>query len=203
MIILPALDFRGGVLDRAPHTDRAHLLRRWKDAPWLHVADLDRAFGTGQNDALVARVLAEATRPVQVSGEGWLEQGAARVLVSGDTIERDWAPADPGKLGVTLDVREGRTVGGADPVALAERVVAAGVRTLVWRDRARDGTLTGAALAVATTLIRLGANVQYAGGVASLDDLRRAQEAGFAGVIVGRALLDGTFTLEEALACLV
>ena len=217
MLILPAFDFRGGALARQPGTDPNALLSRWHDASWFHVADLDRAFGTGQNDALVAGVLRAASRPVQVGGalsapdeiRRWLDAGAQRVIVGAHADHAAIAEGlrEAGRLGVAMDVTDGRvTPPGRAPLdiapeALAQRAVAAGIRTLVWRDRVRDGTLAGADLEGARRLMTFGADVQYAGGVADLDDLRRARDAGFAGVIVGRALLDGRFTLEEAIAC--
>jgi phosphoribosylformimino-5-aminoimidazole carboxamide ribotide isomerase len=82
-----------------------------------------------------------------------------------------------------------------------ERAVEAGIATVVYRDRERDGTLAGADRAGAARLLGRGADIVLAGGVATLDELRRAREAGFAGVIVGRALLAGRFTLAEALQC--
>jgi phosphoribosylformimino-5-aminoimidazole carboxamide ribotide isomerase len=79
--------------------------------------------------------------------------------------------------------------------------VRAGVSTVVHRDHARDGTLDGADLEGAARLLGRGADVILAGGIAGLDEIRCARDLGFAGVIVGRALLAGRFTLAEAMAC--
>jgi phosphoribosylformimino-5-aminoimidazole carboxamide ribotide isomerase len=76
-----------------------------------------------------------------------------------------------------------------------------GVLTVVYRDRDRDGTLSGAHLEEAARLLGRGAEIILAGGIATLDEIRRARDLGFAGVIVGRALLEGRFTLAEAIAC--
>jgi phosphoribosylformimino-5-aminoimidazole carboxamide ribotide isomerase len=84
---------------------------------------------------------------------------------------------------------------------LVPRVVDAGITTIIYRDHDRDGTLGGADLEGAARLLGRGADVVLAGGVATLDELRAARNAGLAGVIVGRALLAGRFTLAEALAC--
>jgi phosphoribosylformimino-5-aminoimidazole carboxamide ribotide isomerase len=84
---------------------------------------------------------------------------------------------------------------------LCRRVLREGARTIIYTDVRRDGMLTGPDLAGATRLMQLGAQVIASGGVSSLADLRNAREAGLSGIIVGRALYEGTFTLEEALAC--
>jgi phosphoribosylformimino-5-aminoimidazole carboxamide ribonucleotide (ProFAR) isomerase len=97
-----------------------------------------------------------------------------------------------------LSGTERGTGGEADGLA---RAVESGITTVVYRDRDRDGTLSGANLEGAARLLGRGADIILAGGIATLDELRRARDAGFAGVIVGRALLTGRFTLHEALQC--
>jgi phosphoribosylformimino-5-aminoimidazole carboxamide ribotide isomerase len=92
-----------------------------------------------------------------------------------------------------------RGTGGEDDAI--SRAVESGITTVIYRDGDRDGTLRGANLEGAARLLGRGADIVLAGGVATLDELRRAREAGFAGVIVGRALLAGRFTLAEALQC--
>jgi phosphoribosylformimino-5-aminoimidazole carboxamide ribotide isomerase len=113
------------------------------------------------------------------------------------------------RLAVGIDARDGRvaprgspTVLDVSPLELAKRLLAAGVRTIVFTDAARDGALAGADVAGARAIAALGFDVIVSGGVASLDDLRRARDARLAGAIVGRALHEGRFTLREALACL-
>src|SRR5207247_1566585 len=87
------------------------------------------------------------------------------------------------------------------PVELARRVQALGARTVIYTDAARDGTLTGPDLVGARAIAALGLDVIVSGGVAWLDDLRRAAAAGLAGAIVGRALHERRFTLAGGLAC--
>jgi phosphoribosylformimino-5-aminoimidazole carboxamide ribotide isomerase len=87
------------------------------------------------------------------------------------------------------------------PVDLAARAVAAGIAVIVYRDLERDGTLLGPDLDGAARLNGLGAKVIVAGGIASRAHLLATRDAGLAGAIVGRALLEGTITVEEALAC--
>lgn len=214
MQLYPAIDVQGGGLARAAGRDpaaEAHALAG-AGATWMHVVDLDRAFGAGRNDAVVRRVLdALAGIRVQLGGGltaeadvrealGW---GAARIVVGPDAIAqlpRLAGAVGPERLGLAIDPRTGAPLP-APPEALTEQAVAAGVTTVVYRDRERDGTLRGADLPAAARLLGRGADVVLAGGVVGLDELRLARARGFAGVIVGRALLEGRFTLAEALAC--
>jgi len=218
--LYPALDLRGGRAARAAaDVDPADLLGAWRadGAAWVHVVDLDRVDGTGDNAPLIARLVAAGgAGGVQLGGgltggavDRALELGVARVIVGGDGV------ADLGaqivrhgaeRVGLALDLRDGTvwTPGGTpvgDPVPLFERAVEAGVRTVVVRDLARDGTLAGARLGHLDVFRHPQVGLLVAGGVATLDDIAAARDAGAAGVIVGRALLDGRFTLVEALAC--
>jgi len=110
------------------------------------------------------------------------------------------------RLVVGIDAREGRVAirGWTETFdltadALARRVVAAGVRTVVYTDVARDGMLSGPDIEGARTLQRAGVKVIASGGVSSVADLVAVRAAGLAGAIVGRALYEGRFTLDEAL----
>ena len=153
-----------------------------------------------------------------------LAWGAARVVVGGMTaadaalLDRLLARHGADRLAVGIDARNGRVAprglegaGGAGGAGgaivpdiaaadLAQRVRTQGVRTVVYTDVARDGTLAGPDLAGACAL-GTGLDVIVSGGVASLDDLRAARAAGLAGAIVGRALYEAKFTVAEALAC--
>ena len=82
---------------------------------------------------------------------------------------------------------------------LCLRVLGEGARTIIYTDVSRDGMLTGPDLDGASRLRQaLGAEVIASGGVSTLDDLRSARAAGLAGIVVGRALYEGKFTVEEA-----
>lgn len=220
MQLYPALDLRGGRAARAAaDVDPADLLRAWRadGAAWVHVVDLDRVDGTGDNTPLLARLVAAGGAGGVQLGGGLtgdavgraLALGVTRVIVGGAgaadlhaLIARHGAE----RVGVALDLRDGTvwTPGGApvgDPVTLFEGAVTAGVRTVVVRDLARDGTLAGARLGHLEAFRHPQVDLLLAGGIATLDDIAAARDAGAAGVIVGRALLDGRFTLAEALAC--
>ena len=229
MELYPAIDVQGGRVARSPDRDPVAVAHQYArdGARWIHFVDLDRALGglgggRGENRALARRVLAESPIPVQVGGGFTAEPeiaealtlGARRVIIGsaaamdGPLVARLIARHGADRLAVGIDARDGRvaprgspTVLDVSPLELAKRLLAAGVRTIVFTDAARDGALAGADVAGARAIAALGFDVIVSGGVASLDDLRRAREARLAGAIVGRALHEGRFTLREALAC--
>lgn len=226
MELYPAVDIEGGRVARASFAaDPVAVVRQLArdGARWMHLVDLDRALGRGENRALAQRVLADAPLRVQVGGglateaaiAEALAWGASRVVIGGAAavdaalVGRLLGRPDAERLAVGIDARDGRVAprGSAarfdvTPLELARRVRAAGARTVVYADATRDGTLAGPDVAGARAIATLGLDVIVSGGVASLDDLRRARDAGLAGAIVGRALHEGRFTLVEALACL-
>lgn len=207
------------------HHDPIALARAYvaEGAGWVHVVDMDRALGTGaENDHLVRQVCGLPEVAVQVGGSitvfGWaremIDAGAARVVlgaaaaVESGRLEELVAQVGADRAAVALDVRGGalatREQEAPLPVALPHVTTLLrrlGVRTVLHRDLERDGTLGGAALEGAASLAAQGFEVIAAGGVATLEEVERAAGLGLAGVIVGRALLEGRFTLREAIAC--
>jgi phosphoribosylformimino-5-aminoimidazole carboxamide ribotide isomerase len=192
-------------------------------AEWLHVVDLDRAFGDGENLALVRRMVVRVGWRVRVQlGGGMrsadavrqgLAQGVSRVVIgTAAAVDPAVVPAavsDEGadRIAVGIDARDGQVVirgwtatAPLTVVDLAARVAGEGVRTAIYTDVARDGMLGGPDLAGAVRLQGLGLAVIASGGVASLADLTAAREAGLSGAIVGRALYEGRVTLPDALA---
>lgn len=190
-------------------------------ARWIHFVDLDRAFARGDNRDLARRFLADAPVPVQVGGglrtaeavEEMLEWGATRVVIGTKAatdpalVERLLGRHGPDRLAVGIDAKNGLVavrgwteVFDLTAVALAERVRAQGARTVIYTDVARDGMLSGPDIDGAVALAALDLDVIASGGVASLDDVVAVAEANLAGVIVGRALYEGRFTLAQALA---
>ena len=235
MEIYPAIDIRQGQVVRLAqgqaaqatvyHHEPAAVAARCvaEGARWIHVVDLDRAFGTGDNVAAVRKVVEQVggAARIQLGGgfrsialiEQGLALGVARVVVgkaaAGDAelIARAVAQAGAERVAVGIDGRDGvvairgwTETTGERVEALAARAVAAGVTTLICTDIARDGMLGGPDIAGCSSLQQLGAAVIVSGGVATLDDLRLAREAGLAGAIVGRAMYEGRFTLRDALA---
>lgn len=191
-------------------------------APRLHVVDLEGAFaGESRNGAAVAAILAATRAAVQVGGgirtrpqvEAWLEAGVARVVLGTAALEdpalvRAAAKAHPGRIVVAVDARDGlvATRGWADvstlaAADLARRFEDAGVAALLFTDIARDGLLAGPNVAATRALAQAVAiPVLASGGIAGLADIAALRSApGIAGAVVGRALYEGRFTLQQAL----
>ena len=192
-------------------------------AEWIPLVDLDAAFGRGSNAALLAGLVGRLDVAVELSGgirddatlAAALATGCDRVNIGTAALERpDWLRGiiarHGGKIAVGLDVRGSRlaargwTREGGDLDETLARLDADGCARYVVTDVTRDGTLAGPNLDL---LRRAGAGthapVIASGGVASLDDLVQLAAlapAGVEGVIVGKALYAGAFTLPQALA---
>lgn len=197
-------------------------------AQWLHVVDLDGARSGRTNHLDILDRLARIGLRIQAGGgvrsaddvtrlhdagvervvvgsvavrepervAGWLQRfGAERLALALDTRWREGAWRLP-SAGWTED--EQTTLD-----ELAPRYAAAGARHLLCTDIDRDGTLSGPNLALLAHLreIAPALYVQVSGGARAVDDVRAARDAGAAGIVLGRALLEGRFTLGEALAC--
>ena len=192
-------------------------------ADWIHLVDLDAAFGRGTNRDLIAQVVAAVDVAVELSGgirdddslEAALKTGAARVNVGTAALEDpDWVRAAIARHGdriaVGLDVRgttlaaRGWTQEGGELFDVLDRLDRDGCARYVVTDVRRDGTLTGPNLELLRAVCgRTAAPVVASGGVSSLDDLRALAglaAVGVEGAIVGKALYAGAFTLPEALA---
>jgi phosphoribosylformimino-5-aminoimidazole carboxamide ribotide isomerase len=232
--LFPAIDIRNGRVVRLSQgeatrqivygTDPAAVAERFADqgAGWVHVVDLDRAFGDGDNDESVRRILERIRGRLRLQvGGGFrsldrvrrgVELGADRIVIGTaaamdpEFLAAAAAEVPAERLAAGVDARDGRVVvrgwteaSTLTTAELARRALDAGISTLIYTDVARDGMLAGADIQGALTLQRDGARVIASGGVASLDDLRRIAGAGLAGVIVGRALYEGRFDLSQAL----
>lgn len=194
-------------------------------ARMLHVVDLDGAFRerNALNREVARRIIGAIKIPVQFGGGvrsaadvgELIEAGAARVVVGTLAVEEPETLASMvGQFGekicVGIDARDGQVLtrgwekrGGVAAIELARRVAGAGVGRVVYTDVSRDGMLSGVNVEQTCAVAReAGILVTASGGVASLDDLERLREASSCGVdsvIVGKALYEGRFTLEEAL----
>lgn len=218
MIVIPAIDIEGGRVvrgDGAPGDPlSAATALRGAGATWLHVVDMDRVFGRGHNTPALQLLARLDGVSVQLGGGydepaavrealGW---GVARVVIGMELFLAGGA-VPPDRVAVNLDLRAGRPWPRTapapldlSPVEIVDRAVTMGIGTVICRDLARDGALAGADLDTAAALTGRGADIVAAGGLAGLEELGRARELGLAGVIVGRALHEGRFRLEEALA---
>jgi phosphoribosylanthranilate isomerase len=192
-------------------------------ASWIHLVDLDAAFGRGSNADLLAEVVRKVDVQVEMSGgirdddslARALGTGCARVNIGTAALEnppwvRSVIARHGERIAVGLDVRgtrlaaRGWTAEGGDLYDTLDRLNAEGCARYVVTDVLKDGTLRGPNLALLKSVCaRTDAPVVASGGVSSLDDLRAIAsltEAGVEGAIVGKALYAGAFTLEAALA---
>jgi phosphoribosylformimino-5-aminoimidazole carboxamide ribotide isomerase len=190
----------------------------------IHVVDLDGAFdGAPEHGDAIARILAEATVPVQVGGglrtrdavEAVLAAGAG-FAVLGTAAVKDPAfvqavcAAHPGRIIVAVDAKDGMVAvegwvetASISATELGTRAASWGAGALLYTDVARDGINAGPNLAATAALQRAvgtATPVIASGGVSSLDDVRALAAAGIEYAIVGRALYDQRFTLREAIA---
>jgi 1-(5-phosphoribosyl)-5-[(5-phosphoribosylamino)methylideneamino] imidazole-4-carboxamide isomerase/N-(5'phosphoribosyl)anthranilate isomerase len=234
LVLLPAVDVADGAAVRlvqgaagteTSYGDPLEAALAWQrdGAEWIHLVDLDAAFGRGDNRALLADVVRRLDVAVELSGgirddaslDAALATGAARVNLGTAALESpDWvrsAIARHGdKIAVGLDVRgttlaaRGWTQEGGDLWETLARLDADGCARYVVTDVHKDGTLTGPNLQLLRDVCaRTDRPVVASGGVSSLDDLRAIAglaDVGVEGAIVGKALYAGAFTLPEALA---
>jgi phosphoribosylanthranilate isomerase len=194
-------------------------------ASWLHLVDLDAAFGRGSNADLLAEVVRKVDMNVELSGgirddaslDRALATGCTRVNIGTAALEnpgwvREVIARHGDRVAVGLDVRGARlaargwTTEGGDLLETLDRLNAEGCARYVVTDVLKDGTLRGPNLTLLRDVCaRTSAPVVASGGVSSLADLRAIASLvplGVEGAIVGTALYEGAFTLEEALGVL-
>lgn len=235
LVLLPAVDVADGKAVRltqgeagteTSYGDPVDAAQQWVDegAQWIHLVDLDAAFGRGNNHAVIKRVIKNTPRRVNVelsggirddaSLEAALATGAKRINLGTAALENpEWAAhviAEYGEaIAVGLDVRgttlaaRGWTQDGGDLWTVLDRLEAAGCARYVVTDVTKDGTLKGPNLELLKQVAdRTDKPVIASGGVATLDDLADLRELvpyGVEGAIVGKALYAGAFTLAEAI----
>jgi 1-(5-phosphoribosyl)-5-[(5-phosphoribosylamino)methylideneamino] imidazole-4-carboxamide isomerase/N-(5'phosphoribosyl)anthranilate isomerase len=233
LVLLPAVDVADGRAVRlvqgeagtqtafGPALDAA---LAWQDAgaEWVHLVDLDAAFGRGSNRDLLAEVVGRLDVAVELSGgvrddeslEAALATGCARVNLGTAALEDPaWTAGAIARFGekvaVGLDVRgttlaaRGWTREGGNLWEVLERLDLDGCARYVVTDVSRDGTLTGPNLELLRNVCeRTDRPVVASGGVSSLADLSELRDLvprGLEAAIVGKALYAGAFTLPEAL----
>jgi 1-(5-phosphoribosyl)-5-[(5-phosphoribosylamino)methylideneamino] imidazole-4-carboxamide isomerase/N-(5'phosphoribosyl)anthranilate isomerase len=233
-VLLPAVDVADGTAVRLVQgeagTETSYgspldAAVQWQEqgAQWLHLVDLDAAFGRGNNAALIAEVVERLDIDVELSGgirddaslTAALATGCRRVNIGTAALEQpDWvrtAIASYGdRVAIGLDVRgttlsaRGWTEDGGELFETIARLDADGCARYVVTDVRRDGTLTGPNLDLLRDVCAATDRpVVASGGVSSLDDLRALaglRPLGVESSIVGKALYAGAFTLPEALA---
>lgn len=232
--IYPAIDLRGGKVVRLKEGDPARMTsysdnpaemaKRWIDAgtTWLHVVNLDGAFGESDNanrDALES-ILKLGVR-VQFGGgvrsieaiADILRLGVSRAILGTIAIEQPEIVKEALKffgaeqIAVGIDARDGlvRTRGwkdnsGVPALDLALQMRTFGLGTVIFTDVSRDGLGSGLNIPATRELSeKSGLDVIASGGVHTIDDVKSAKDAGLAGCIIGRALYEGTIDLKYAL----
>ena len=234
LVLLPAVDVSYGQAVRlvqgkagteTSYGDPLDAALAWQHAgaEWIHLVDLDAAFGRGENRKILAEVTGRVDVQVELSGgirddlslEAALATGCARVNIGTAALEDpQWCARAIARYGervaVGLDVRgttlaaRGWTEEGGELYDVLARLDRDGCARYVVTDVGRDGTMTGPNLDLLRGVCAATDRpVVASGGVSSLDDLRAIAGLvpdGVEGAIVGKALYAGAFTLEEALA---
>ena len=235
LVLLPAVDVASGKAVRltqgeagteTSYGEPIDAAREWVDqgAEWIHLVDLDAAFGRGNNLHVIEKVIKNTPRSVNIelsggirddkSLEAALSTGAKRINLGTAALENpEWAAhviAEFGEaIAVGLDVRgttlaaRGWTEEGGDLWTVLERLESAGCSRYVVTDVTKDGMLKGPNLELLLQMTeRTDRPVIASGGIASLDDIAALRElvpSGVEGAIVGKALYTKAFTLAEAL----
>jgi phosphoribosylformimino-5-aminoimidazole carboxamide ribotide isomerase len=240
MNIYPAIDLRHGKVVRLKYgdpkqqttysDDPIEMARCWADAgaAWIHVVNLDGAFGDEAGAAINRSLLHSLTMigpKIQYSGglrsiadvEAALSRGAARVVLGTLAIEQPDVLREAverfgsDRVVVGLDAQQGRVKtrgwqsdGGIDAITIGRQIRSAGVKLVVHTDIGRDGDLAGVNGEASIDLAReTGLQVIASGGVSSIVDVLRLKEAtGIEGVIIGRALYTGAIDLRELFSIL-
>ena len=234
LVLLPAVDVADGKAVRLTqgeagtetnYGDPMDAALDWANqgAEWIHLVDLDAAFGRGNNTAVLKKVIKQLRGVnVELSGgirddrslEAALGTGVKRINLGTAALENpEWAASVIAQYGdaiaVGLDVRgttlaaRGWTKEGGDLWQVLDRLEEAGCTRYVVTDVTKDGTLKGPNIELLRAVMeRTHRPVIASGGIASLDDIAALRELvplGLEGAIVGKALYAGAFTLAEAL----
>ncbi|GAA03653.1 1-(5-phosphoribosyl)-5-[(5-phosphoribosylamino)methylideneamino]imidazole-4-carboxamide isomerase [Photobacterium leiognathi] len=199
-------------------------------ANWLHLVDLTGAKDTQARQlSLIEKLLKSTPANVQIGGGVRTEQdvadllnaGAKRVVIGSTAVKqpemvKSWMEKYGAEhivlaLDINIDDNGNRIVAvsgwqedsGVTIEALLDDFLKVGLKHVLCTDISRDGTLAGSNVELYVDLCRQYPQVQFqsSGGIGSLDDIAALKGSGVAGVIVGRALLDGKFTAEQAFAC--
>jgi len=235
LVLLPAVDVSGGKAVRltqgeagteTSYGDPVEAAEEWlrQGATWLHLVDLDAAFGRGNNQSIIRRVVKAVGKKLNVELSGGIRDdaslknalatGAVRVNLGTAALENpEWTAHVISEYGeaiaVGLDVRgetlaaRGWTEEGGNLFETLERLNDCGCARYVVTDVTKDGTMKGPNIELLTSVLESTDHpVIASGGISSLDDIAALRELvpqGLEGAILGKALYAGAFTLTEAL----
>lgn len=232
--IYPAIDLRGGKVVRLKEGDPARMTSysddpvevatRWlgMGAQWLHIVNLDGAFGESDNtNRLAVESILKTGAQVQFGGgvrsldaiDATISLGVGRVVLGTIAIEQPEVVAQAlnefgaEKIAVGIDARDGfvsvrgwKSDSNISAKDLARQMRALGLRTAIFTDIRRDGLGSGLNITSTRELADVsGLDVIASGGVHTIEDVIAARDASLSGVIIGRALYEGTIELQEAL----
>jgi phosphoribosylformimino-5-aminoimidazole carboxamide ribotide isomerase len=202
----------------------AQVAERWKDegARYLHVVDLDAAMELGNNRPQIHEIVRRVETPMEVGGgirtvediHDILGLGVDRVILGTVAVERpemlvnSLSEFGSNRIAVALDylgdrivVRGWKKDAGYSVENALSRFIELGVQTFLMTSVSRDGLLTGPDIETLNQCTKhKSISILAAGGVGSLEDLRRLKTTGVKGVVVGKALYEGRFKLKEALS---
>ena len=235
MQLIPAIDLMNGKIVRLTHGDPetakvydqfggpVETAKKWmkEGAGKLHIIDLDAAFGTGDNLAVITEIVETVDLPIQVGGGIRKFKAADKLLKLGvsQIILGALAFSDPKAVTqiqqafgaksviVALDNRDGKimvegwkTATGLGMKEALEKFAALQVKAFLVTSIIKDGTLSGPDLETLREACQYpGVEIIAAGGIGGLDDLRALKRVGVEGAVIGKALYEGRFTLKEAL----
>lgn len=236
MILFPAIDLLNSQVVRLQQgleqsktvysNDPPAMARSFQDAgaQWIHVVDLDGAFGRPEvNDAVIRDMIHSVSIPIELGGgirtldriTYWLKQGVGRVILGSvaiknpDLVQTAIETHGSDAIVVGIDMKDGKVAihgwqdkTDVDAISLAKQMQACGLTRTIITDIATDGMLTGPRL---ETMLQIadatGLNVIASGGVGTLDDLATIEAVtsrGIEGAIVGKAIYENAFTVQEA-----
>lgn len=236
-IIYPAIDLHKGRVVRLKQGDRnkseiynldpSQAAKKWinQGAKWLHVINLDGAFGedSRRNIAALRKIIAIAKDKAAIQFGGGLRSmetireilslGVSRVIVGTaavehpDLIKKALDTFGPDKIVLGVDARDGFVrVGGWEEktnitiIELASGFISSGLETIIYTNIKHDGMQNGVDIKTAKELVSAtNLEVIASGGVGTLEDIQEVKMAGFSGVVVGKALYENKFTLLEAI----
>lgn len=198
------------------------MARRWESegAQYIHVVDLDAAIeGEFSNRDTVREILNNVKIPIQLGGgirtiediDERIALGINRVIIGtaaykNPELLKEACKKYPGKIVLGIDANEGGiAVSGwvektnVSPIEFALKMKDLGIDTIIFTDISKDGMLSGPNVLWTKAMVdKTGINIIASGGISSLEDIKAVREAGVAGVIVGKALYNGNFSLKEA-----